>query len=76
MTTVKKLVETSPDGGGWREVAREQGNSQLNGCWYIATFRIPARECRFIGLVNTSGNQYVEEQLCIELWEIYGSLVE
>jgi hypothetical protein len=51
------LVETSVDGGNWREVAREQNNKQLNGRRFIDTFTVAGGvESRFIRLVNIGRN--------------------
>jgi hypothetical protein len=43
------------DGENWREVAREDGNKQLNGKWFTGTFA-GGGECRFIRLVNIGRN--------------------
>jgi hypothetical protein len=32
------LVETSVDRKSWRDVARQEGNEQLNGKWFTGTF--------------------------------------
>jgi hypothetical protein len=71
------LVETSLDGKGWREVAREEGNSQLDGSRFAGTFRVAgAEECRFIRLVQIGRNHWGDDCLQISAWEIFGSLVE
>jgi hypothetical protein len=47
------LVETSADGGSWREVDREANNEQLNGSGSTGTSAVArGGECRFIRLVN------------------------
>jgi hypothetical protein len=71
------LVETSVDGKNWREVAREEGNTQLNGERFTGTFAVAAGgECRFIRLVNIGRNHFGDDQRVISPWEIFGSLVE
>jgi hypothetical protein len=71
------LVETSMDGENWREVAREEDNSQLNGKWFSATFPVAGGgECRFIRLVNIGRNHWGNDTLCISAWEIFGNLIE
>jgi hypothetical protein len=71
------LVETSADGESWREVAREEGNEQLNGKWFTVTFAVAGGgECRFIRLVNIGRNQHGNDQLRISAWETFGGLIE
>jgi hypothetical protein len=71
------LVETSADGKSWREVAREEGNKQLNGPRFTATFPVAGGgECRFIRLVNIGRDHFGNDTLVISAWEIFGSLVE
>jgi hypothetical protein len=71
------LVETLADGESWWEVAREEGNKQLNGRWFIGTFAVAGgEECRFIRLVNIGRNHRGNDMLMISAWEIFGSLVE
>jgi hypothetical protein len=71
------LVETSVDGKSWREVAREEGNRQLNGRWFTATFPVAGDgECRFIRLVNIGRNHEGTDTLQISAWEIFGVLIE
>jgi hypothetical protein len=71
------LVETSADGESWLEVAREENNKQLNGCYLTGTFAAAGGgECRFIRLVNIGGNHGANDILAISAWEVFGSLVE
>jgi hypothetical protein len=71
------LVETSADGKGWREVAREENNGQLNGKLFGGTFAVAGcGECRFIRLVNIGRNHSGRDTLWITAWEILGSLIE
>jgi hypothetical protein len=71
------LVETSTDGKGWREVAREENNEQLNGADFTGTFAVAdGEECRFIRLVNIGRNHYGDDALFISAWEIFGTLIE
>jgi hypothetical protein len=71
------LVETSADGESWREVAREEGNKQLNGRWLTGTFPVAGGgECRFIRLVNIGRNHAGNDALWITAWEIFGTLVK
>jgi hypothetical protein len=71
------LVETSVDGENWREVAREENNTQLNGKFFTATFAVAdGGECRFIRLVNMGRNHYGDDHLVISAWEIFGNLIE
>jgi hypothetical protein len=71
------LVETSTDGEEWREVAREEGNKQLNDKWFTATVAVAGDgKCRFIRLVNIDRNQSGTDALLISAWELFGSLIE
>jgi hypothetical protein len=71
------LVETSVDGGNWREVAREKGNDRLNGKLFVDTFAVTGcGECRFIRLVNIGRNHARNDCMNISAWEIFGSLIE
>jgi hypothetical protein len=71
------LVETSPDGEDWQEVAREKDNKQLNGVCFSGTFAVAdGGDCRFIRLVNIGRNHFGNDRLCISAWEIFGSLIE
>jgi hypothetical protein len=71
------LVETSADGGNWREVAREEDNQRLNGYNFTATFGVAdGGECRFIRLVQIGRNHFGNDCLYISAWEIFGSLIE
>jgi hypothetical protein len=70
------LVETSVDGGNWREVARQEDNTQLNGRLFTDTFPVAGGgECRFIRLVNIGRNHFGNGELVITAWEIFGSLI-
>jgi hypothetical protein len=65
------------DGESWREVAREEGDKQLNGTWFTGTFAVAGgEECRFIGLVNVGRNGWGSDSLRISAWEIFGNLLE
>jgi hypothetical protein len=71
------LVETSADGEGWREVAREEDNEQLNGELLTGTFAVAdGGECRFIRLVNIGRSYGGSDWLMISAWEIFGSLID
>jgi hypothetical protein len=71
------LVETSKDGRSWREVAREEGNEQLNGSWFTGTFAVAGGgERRFIRLVNIGRSHAGDDCLLISAREIFGSLIE
>jgi hypothetical protein len=71
------LVETSVDGESWQEVAREEGNDQLNGSHFTGTFAVAGGgECSFIRLVAIGRNHYGTDGLFISAWEIFGSLIE
>jgi hypothetical protein len=71
------LVETSADGESWREAAREENNTQLNGPFLSGTFPVAGGgEWRFIRLVNIGRNHRGDDQLMIQAWEIFGSLIE
>jgi hypothetical protein len=71
------LVETSVDGENWREVSREENNTQLNGKRFTGTFAVAGGgECRFIRLVNIGRNHCGDDTLCISGWELFGSLIE
>jgi hypothetical protein len=71
------LLETLADGKSWREVAHEEGNTQLNGNYRTGTFAIAGGgECRFIRLVNIGRNHVDDDCLNITAWEIFGSLIE
>jgi hypothetical protein len=71
------LVDTSPDGESWWEVAREEDNEQLNGRCSIGTCAVAGGgECRFIRLVNIGRNHLGDDGLGISAWEIFGSLFE
>jgi hypothetical protein len=71
------LVETLADGESWQEVAREEGNKQLNGKFRTGTFAVAGvGEYRFIQLVNIGRNHLGNDRLCICAWEIFGSLIE
>jgi hypothetical protein len=71
------LVETSPDGEGWREIAHEENNEQLKGGLFIATFEVVTHwECRFIRLVNIGRNHSGSDHMCISAWEIFGRFVD
>jgi hypothetical protein len=71
------LIETSADGQSWREVAREEDTSRLNGEYVSGTFAVAGGgECRFIRLVNIGRNHWGNDQLKISAWEIFGSLFE
>jgi hypothetical protein len=71
------LIETSADGDSWREVARDEDNTELNGRYFTATFAVAGGEaCRFIRLVNTGRNYNGNDQITISASEIFGTLVE
>jgi hypothetical protein len=71
------LVETSADGGSWREVAREEDNRQLNDRRLTGTFSVAGGgECRFIRMVNIGRNHSGDDRILISAWEIFGILVE
>jgi hypothetical protein len=71
------LVEASADGETWREVAREEGNGQLNGSHFTGTFAVAdGEECRFIRLVQIGRNHLGNDRLWITAWDIFGSLIE
>jgi hypothetical protein len=70
------LVETSADRKSWREVAREEGTNRLNESLFTAIFTVASgRECRFIRLVQIGRNHWVDDQLNISAWEIFGRLI-
>jgi hypothetical protein len=71
------LVETSADGENWREVAREENNTQLNDAHFTAIFAVAdGGECRFIRLVNIGRNHWGSDSLKISAWEIFGVVIE
>jgi hypothetical protein len=71
------VIETSADGESWWEVARQEGNEQLNGRCFTGTFAVAGGgECRFIRLVNIGRNHFGDDGLGISVWEIFGSLIE
>jgi hypothetical protein len=64
------------DGKSWREVAREEGNKQVQCERLTGTFAVAGGERRFIWLVSMGRNHTGTDQLRISAWEILGSLVE
>jgi hypothetical protein len=71
------LIETLADGKIWQEVAREEDNEQLNGCWLTDTCTVAGGgKCRFIRLVNIGRNHGGNDWLAISGWEIFGGLLE
>jgi serine/threonine protein kinase len=69
-------VETSDDGNKWQEADRRESSRALTGR-FTRTFAIArAAECRFIRLVNVGRNHLGDDQLCIEAWEIFGTIIE
>jgi hypothetical protein len=67
----------STDGENWRQVAREDDNTQLNGRRFTAIFAVAVSgECRFIRLVNIGRNHEGTSALCISAWEIFRALFE
>jgi hypothetical protein len=71
------LVETSIDGLAWKEVDHKEDNAELNDTTVTRRFAITGGEkCRFIRLVNIGRNHNGTDQLALQAWEIFGSLIE
>jgi predicted nucleic acid-binding Zn-ribbon protein len=71
------VVETSADGGIWRQIDSKTNNSDLNGFRNTRTFAVSASDpCRFIRLVNKGRNHKGDFRLQVEAWEIFGTLID
>jgi hypothetical protein len=70
------LVETSGDGKKWRVIAQKEDNMQLNGYRFTGAFSVVGGGgCRFIRLVNVGMNLPGNDCLCIQAWEVFGSIL-
>jgi hypothetical protein len=69
------LVETSLDGRNWQAADRRENNKGLSGGFARTSAITSAGECRLIRLVNVGRNRLGDDQLCIEAWEIFGTII-
>jgi hypothetical protein len=61
----------------WREIDRQTDNGDLEKGRYIASFAVSdSAECCFIRLTQTGKNQVGRDQLVIEAFEVFGTLIE
>jgi hypothetical protein len=64
------------DGKKWRVVAQKEDNMQLNGSRFTGTFSVVGgRGCSFIRLVNVGRKHHGNDCLCIQAWEVFGSIL-
>jgi hypothetical protein len=72
------VVASSLDGEAWTEIDLKTGNVDFNSYgWATASFALSkSAECRFIRLTQTGKNHDGRDDLVIEAFEIFGTLLE
>jgi uncharacterized coiled-coil protein SlyX len=70
------VVESSLDGEAWTEIDRKT-DKDGNGLGMTASFAVSKSvECRFVRLTQTGWNHYGDDDLVIEAFEFFGTLLE
>jgi hypothetical protein len=65
------------DGKSWTQIDSKEGNDELNARQQTRTYAVAGgRECRFIRLANIGRNHNGCDALCVDAWEIFGTLIE
>jgi hypothetical protein len=71
------VVESSLDGEAWTEIDQKTDNEDFKDRWETAAFAVSnSAECRFIRLTQTGKTHYGNDDLAIQAFDFFGTLLE